>query len=120
MLGAATPSITSETNSRSSVKKNGLVKGHAYAIQEVREFDGHSLIRLRNPHGGHGALWNGEWSSGCWRWTTHSREELGGPLTLDGSFWMSFEDFILEFRIIYVCRVFDTMRWNAYPKIEVN
>jgi Calpain large subunit, domain III/Calpain family cysteine protease len=52
------------------------------------------------------------------------RQRLGyNPDTTkeDGVFWMSFEDFIVNFRNVYVCRLFKTVRerkedlvWNKY------
>jgi hypothetical protein len=46
-------------------QRNGLVKGHAYALVGVDtvEVDGKTveLIRLRNPWG-NAREWNGEWS----------------------------------------------------------
>ena len=67
----------SQATSKNEVEEklsNGLVKGHAYSVTDVREvplgsglqafFKGQKLhmVRLRNPWGG--KEWNGAWSDG--------------------------------------------------------
>lgn len=41
---------------------------------------------------------------------------LGHDKNRDGIFWMAFEDFICEFKSIYVCAVFDD-RWIKFGPI---
>lgn len=81
----------------------GLVKGHAYAVTDVRyiELDAKSrgiiffvaaerklMIRLQNPWGE--KEWNGAWSDASeeWNQVTDSRKaELGITVDEDGEFW---------------------------------
>lgn len=37
----------------------------------------------------------------------------------DGMFWMSVEDFVYEYRALYVCRTFPKDIWTEIPKISV-
>ncbi|NXT21100.1 CAN5 protein, partial [Syrrhaptes paradoxus] len=78
----------------------GLVKGHAYAVTDVRKVRlGHGLlsffksekldmIRMRNPWGER--EWNGPWSDTSEEWQKVSkseREKMGMTVEDDGEFW---------------------------------
>lgn len=74
------------------------------------EYEGDRLIKLRNPHGrtSHTAEWRGDWSDNDEKWTTKAQNTIGyKPDTNnpDGVFWMNIEDFVWEFKYLYVCRV---------------
>ncbi|CAJ0558024.1 unnamed protein product, partial [Mesorhabditis spiculigera] len=104
----------------------GLVKGHAYAVTDVRfiELDakGRSLttfllgktesqrmIRLQNPWGE--KEWNGPWSDGSPEWeqvTELTKKSLGITVDEDGEFWMPWESFAQYFTDISVCQLFNT------------
>ena len=111
----------------------GIVKGHAYSILDVRVVDSFKLLKvtarhilssntltgstlttthrssrnpkLRNPWGE--KEWTGRWSDGSVEWTPRYRTLLGYKEENDGTFWMEFEDFCHTFRIIYSCRIFN-------------
>lgn len=78
------------------------------------------LVQLRNPWGR--CEWRGAWSDGWAGWTKRLRQKLGYNPTAstddDGIFWMSFDDFVLNFRNVYVCRLFKTVsdggQWFKY------
>uniref|UniRef100_A0A8C2X4X3 Calpain 5 n=1 Tax=Cyclopterus lumpus TaxID=8103 RepID=A0A8C2X4X3_CYCLU len=99
----------------------GLVKGHAYAVTDVRRVRlGHGLlayfrsdkltmIRMRNPWGE--KEWNGAWSDSSEEWKKVSkseRERMGVTVRDDGEFWMTFDDFIANFTDIILCRLINT------------
>ncbi|TTI30674.1 Calpain-5 [Bagarius yarrelli] len=99
----------------------GLVKGHAYAVTDVRRVRlGHGLlaffksekltmIRMRNPWGE--KEWNGPWSDSSEEWKRVSkgeREKLGVTVRDDGEFWMTFEDFAKHFTDLILCRLINT------------
>ncbi|CAK9078953.1 Calpain-type cysteine protease DEK1 (Phytocalpain DEK1) (Protein DEFECTIVE KERNEL 1) (AtDEK1) (Protein EMBRYO DEFECTIVE 1275) (Protein EMBRYO DEFECTIVE 80) [Durusdinium trenchii] len=85
-------------------------KGHAYSLLRVEEVDGHRLVQLRNPWGN--TEWRGKWSDGDEEsWTQKMTKKLGHTSADDGTFWMAFEDFVLHYRCVYICRVFDK-EWN--------
>ncbi|XP_041850010.1 calpain-5-like [Melanotaenia boesemani] len=99
----------------------GLVKGHAYAVTDVRRVRlGHGLlaffksdklnmIRMRNPWGE--KEWNGAWSDSSEEWKKVSkseREKMGVTVQDDGEFWMKFDDFIANFTDLILCRLINT------------
>ncbi|XP_039987139.1 calpain-5-like isoform X3 [Xiphias gladius] len=99
----------------------GLVKGHAYAVTDVRRVRlGHGLlayfrsdkltmIRMRNPWGQR--EWNGAWSDSSEEWKKVSeseRQRIGVTVQDDGEFWMTFDDFIANFTDLILCRLINT------------
>ncbi|GBG25013.1 Calpain [Hondaea fermentalgiana] len=102
----------------------GITPGHAYAILDVvEEVDSrgrHCLLKLRDPWGT--SKWKGAWNNqDSERWTRRMRARLsvdkledseaeaastaGGAAT-SSDFWMSMDDFVIQFKELYVCRVF--------------
>ncbi|CAI5773513.1 calpaincalpain-5 [Podarcis lilfordi] len=109
----------------------GLVKGHAYAVTDVRRVRlGHGLlsyfksekldmIRLRNPWGE--KEWNGPWSDTSEEWqkvSNSEREKLGMTVQDDGEFWMTFEDFCRYFTDIIKCRLINTSYLSIHKTWE--
>lgn len=110
LLGAGSPS-----GSDVHISSSGIVQGHAYSILQVREVDGHKLVQIRNPWANE-VEWNGPWSDSSPEWTDRMRHKLKHvPQAKDGIFWMSWQDFQIHFRSIYVCRVYPPeMRYSAH------
>lgn len=101
LLGAGSPS-----GSDVHVSSSGIVQGHAYSILQVREVDSHKLVQIRNPWANE-VEWNGPWSDSSPEWTDRMKHKLKHtPQAKDGIFWMSWQDFQIHFRSIYVCRVY--------------
>ncbi|KAE8627955.1 hypothetical protein XENTR_v10007234 [Xenopus tropicalis] len=109
----------------------GLVKGHAYAVTDVRKVRlGHGLlaffkseklemIRMRNPWGER--EWNGPWSDSSEEWQKVSkseREKLGVTVEDDGEFWMTFEDFCKYYTDIIMCRLINTSYLSIHKTWE--
>ncbi|KRY13110.1 Calpain-5, partial [Trichinella patagoniensis] len=104
----------------------GLLKGHSYAITEVKKLSLDSryqslfsslfntpekvmMVRLQNPWGE--KEWNGAWSDGASEWDQISKEqqrELGLKIEENGEFWMCWEDICTNFTTIDLCYQFDT------------
>ncbi|GBG28739.1 Calpain [Hondaea fermentalgiana] len=92
---------------------SGLVFGAIYAIYQVRRVDGHKLLQLRNPPGAQ-SEWKGDWGDQSPLWTTRLKHKLGWTDDEDdGTFWMSFDDFCLTFRSLYVCHYYDPRIWRS-------
>ena len=92
------------------VNEEGVVDGHAYTILDVRELDGYRLLNVRNPHGTN--EWQGAWSDyDHEHWTPERMEALGHEAGDDGEFWISIEDFVANYHVIYVCKVFPSDEW---------
>jgi hypothetical protein len=60
------------------------------------------LVRVRNPWGR--KEWSGEWGTGSEVWTKKLGAELGHVRADDGTFWMSFRDFVTRFSRVDVCK----------------
>ncbi|CAL5425722.1 unnamed protein product [Camellia sinensis] len=110
LLGAGSPS-----GSDVHISSSGIVQGHAYSLLQVREVDGHKLVQIRNPWANE-VEWNGPWSDSSPEWTDRMRHKLKHvPQAKDGIFWMSWQDFQIHFRSIYVCRVYPLeMRYSVH------
>ncbi|XP_078786968.1 calpain-5 isoform X3 [Oryzias latipes] len=109
----------------------GLVKGHAYAVTDVRKVRlGHGLlaffkseklqmIRMRNPWGE--KEWSGPWSDSSEEWNKVSkseREKLGVTVQDDGEFWMTFDDFCQYFTDLILCRLINTSYLSIHKTWE--
>lgn len=52
--------------------------------------------------------WRGDWGDNSMLWTRRRRARLGLVKNdQDNAFWMSFNDFCVAFRSLYVCRWYD-------------
>ncbi|XP_042517382.1 calpain-type cysteine protease DEK1-like [Macadamia integrifolia] len=110
LLGAGSPS-----GSDVHISSSGIVQGHAYSLLQVKEVDGHKLVQIRNPWANE-VEWNGPWSDSSPEWTDRLKYKLKHvPQSKDGIFWMSWQDFQIHFRSIYVCRVYPPeMRYSVH------
>lgn len=110
LLGAGSPS-----GSDVHISSSGIVQGHAYSLLQVKEVDGHKLVQIRNPWANE-VEWNGPWSDSSPEWTDRVKHKLKHvPRSKDGIFWMSWQDFQIHFRSIYVCRVYPPeMRYSIH------
>jgi calpain-15 len=100
-------------------QNKGLRPRHAYSLLDVRDVDGHRLLKLRNPWGkseqmvskvttvkvvlGH-FVWKGDWSDTSEKWTRSLRYELMPEGPQDGTFWISFADVLKYFDCIDICK----------------
>ncbi|KAK9169580.1 hypothetical protein Syun_001720 [Stephania yunnanensis] len=111
LLGAGSPS-----GSDVHISSSGIVQGHAYSLLQVREVDGHKLVQIRNPWANE-VEWNGPWSDSSPEWSDRMRHKLKHvpQQSKDGIFWMSWQDFQIHFRSIYVCRMYPPeMRYSIH------
>uniref|UniRef100_A0A3B3TZ69 Calpain 6 n=2 Tax=Poecilia latipinna TaxID=48699 RepID=A0A3B3TZ69_9TELE len=101
--------------------EEGLVRGHAYSVTDVKRVDLDNrlrayfnsetipLIRLRNPWGK--AEWIGAWSDSSEEWSKVDDTEkanLGITVADDGEFWMSFTDWCKNFDEVDICHLMNT------------
>lgn len=91
-------------------ESNGLYKGHAYSITNVIRLTSKDetlrLLRLRNPWGKN--EWLGPWSDRSLDWQAipdQVKQEIGMQVKREGEFWMSFEDFLMNFDFLWVCHL---------------
>ena len=105
-------SVTADVADK-EVQESGLVFGATYTVYEVREIDGHCLIKLRNPPGDHGE-WKGDWGDSSPVWTRRLKKILGWVEEEDGCFWISWDDFCLSFQYIYIAKYYDPRTWKKW------
>lgn len=116
LLGAGT---VLPSSSDRELMESGLVFGAAYVVYDVRQIDGLKLVQLRNPPGDHGE-WTGDWGDDSPLWTKRLKAKLGYVNDADdGTFWMSYDDFCLAFRSLYVCRYYDPAKWHELVRGHV-
>ncbi|KAK6194889.1 hypothetical protein SNE40_000425 [Patella caerulea] len=120
LMAASIPATSAEEMEAST--SNGLVKGHAYGVTEVKNVhlegsglfglfnrDKLPMVRLRNPWGQ--GEWKGAFSDGSPEWNKISkadREKVGLTFEDDGEFWMTMDDFATNFHNVAICRVVNT------------
>jgi calpain-15 len=93
------------------MQANGLANQHAYSVIAAANLkhplvaDDTVIVCLRNPWGNF--EWTGDWADDSELWTEDIKREVGFVDEDDGMFWMSFDDFIENFRRLQVCKVDD-------------
>ena len=86
-------------------KTGGIVPGHAYSIIDAKHVESFRLVKLRNPWGTF--EWDGDWGDKSELWATHKHVAWAcgwkKDAPDDGTFWMSWEDFVKYFDGLDVC-----------------
>merc|ERR1719420_634783 len=86
----------------------GLISGHAYSLICVRKVKAGEktikMVKVRNPHGQ--TEWTGRWSDKSDAWAKHPgvKKELLFKPKEDGSFWMTYKEFLHFFGTVSVCK----------------
>jgi len=108
LLGAGSPA---GSDAPENASEDGIVQGHAYSVNKVISVPHRNLrlIQLRNPWGHKES--SGAWADGSAEWTMEMIQLLEQKDADDGSFWMAFEDFLQNYKFLYVCRFFDEQKW---------
>uniref|UniRef100_A0AC35FKW8 Calpain catalytic domain-containing protein n=1 Tax=Panagrolaimus sp. PS1159 TaxID=55785 RepID=A0AC35FKW8_9BILA len=108
-------SINAETSELEYKLPNGLIKGHAYSVTDMKIVNGPNgptaLIRIRNPWG-NDKEWNGAWSDGSKEWQfvpEDIKKKMEVVKKKDGEFWMSFDDFRTNFENLEICHADPTV-----------
>jgi calpain-15 len=105
-MATAVYSAADEDVSKSEVKKLGLVDAHAYSLIAAREIEDDSgkkvrLIQIRNPWGK--KEWQGDWGDKSDKWTEKTKDQVDFKRKNDGTFWISFEDYVDFFYLTTIC-----------------
>ena len=127
LLGAALTDagVTDEgTSGDMKVTDHGILLNHAYSLVDVAEVGGAGeklrLVQLRNPWGMR--EWEGPWGDGQKEWETSlgqkAMQQLNVTFANDGTFWMAWEDFKVQFNKVYVCRIFQTVPYTSLRRGE--
>lgn len=106
-----------QAGSDTEFSAQGIVQGHAYTLIGARQNIGScgaNLVQVRNPWGK--KEWTGDWSdrSPLWEENEDVRDILNPSRSEDGTFWISAEDFVVNYPSIAV--VFKDMGSNYEKK----
>lgn len=103
LMGCSVP-LPESGGSIESDNGRGLLMGHAYGVlRVVQTRRGQRLLQIRNPWGS--KEWNGPYSDGSREMTPELRAELNHKDADDGTFYMSYEDWLANFSDFAVCRL---------------
>lgn len=69
-----------------------MIVKHAYTVIAVKDVKVAKLVQIRNPWGK--TEWNGDWGDKSNLWTPTLKEECNFVDANDGTFWMSWDDFV--------------------------
>ncbi len=102
----------------------GIMSGHAYAVLDLRQVkdDKGKLIRLvkvRNPWGSH--EWTGDWSDDSPLWTPRLMKELDQTAEDDGTFWIDWDNFVLQYNNVMLCRLLQDEvghKWTRHEEYD--
>ena len=105
---AGTPGVDIFTEGGGPKEDHGIVPGHAYSIIQAKEYKNIRLLNVRNPWGEF--EWGGAWSDNDSHWTDEMIQAFNPSFDSDdGAFWMSYEDFFMNFDSLTICK---TQNWN--------
>lgn len=84
----------------------GLVDAHAYSLISADEITDRGqkvrLLKIRNPWGF--KEWNGDWGDKSDKWTDETKRQVDFVDANDGTFFISFEDYVDFFYITTICK----------------
>ena len=118
LLGATNP-VEDRSLKEAEQGQQGILENHYYAVMDMRDFpkDNLKLVRLRNPWGSEG-VWTGPFCEEADDWEKYKavKEDVKNAPKLkkaDGSWWMSFTDFLTQFERVAVGKLFPDS-WEVY------
>ena len=101
-------SMDASTATAADVAAMGIEPNRAYAVLTGGQMMGERLLRLRAPS--HETEWRGDWSDKSDKWTMRMRQMLNyREDESDGTFWISWDDFVRHFNKVYAMRMLDDM-----------
>ena len=101
---------------REEVREANLVENHAYSVIAAKliTLDNgkkEKLIKIRNPWGFF--EWNGDWSDKSKKWTEKTKQQVNFVDKEDGTFWISFADYVKFFTYSTICHHLDSFVENT-------
>jgi calpain-15 len=97
--------IASSKGAGEEENEQGIISGHAYSLIDLYELESNGqplrLCKLRNPWGH--KEWTGDWSDESSLWTPELKEKLDVSVADDGIFYMSWKDYIDNYKRTSVC-----------------
>jgi calpain-15 len=92
-------------------ERNGLTPDHAYSILDVHQLNNETkLLKLRNPWAR--GSFTGDYGPSSSKWTPELRDRLNFNESVEsGVFWMKYDDFLMFFSSIDVCKLPARRHW---------
>ena len=110
---------TTKNTNNFKLEKIGLTPGHAYTVLGILEINIEKVIKLRNPWGNF--EFSGDWSDYSSKWTEELKIKYEFNKKNDGTFYMSYNDFLKYFITIGFCKIHpDYINNNIKIKKEKN
>ncbi|GMH82239.1 hypothetical protein TrVE_jg11818 [Triparma verrucosa] len=96
----------------------GIVQGHAYTLIGVHQVGSHRLMQCRNPWGKF--EWKGKWSDKHQSWLENREvfQALNPSWDDDGIFFIGFEDFVKNYRMVDVCKRDQNVYTDLYLDVD--
>lgn len=93
-----------------------MISDHAYSVIAAIEVDHPKdgkvkLLKLRNPWGH--KEWLGDWSDNSDKWTPELRKQYNVEQKDDGTFYISYADYINYYRATTICKVHDSYVFSS-------
>jgi len=86
-------------------KESGIAAERWYGLLEIREYNDEMLVRVRNTRSRLGD-WTGRWGNADEEhWTKEASDELYHTREMDGTFWMTFQDWMAHFDRLVIADV---------------
>lgn len=113
LMGCSNATKEADADDGEAAGIDGIMSNHAYGILEVRDIENLQLLRIRNPWGK--GEWKGTFADEEEEWDRHPglKEKLNYQFGNDGTWWMTFSDWVTHYNKLYVCRIFPE-RWQKY------
>jgi Calpain family cysteine protease/Calpain large subunit, domain III len=113
LLGCSNSLKGQDGEQTDEVGGDGIWNNHAYGIMDIRDIKGLKLIRIRNPWGE--GEWKGTFGDEDEEWDKHRglKDELNYEFGKDGTWWMSFEDWVKHYNRLFIGRIFPE-KWHKF------
>jgi calpain len=113
LLGCAKNVRDEDGNQEEGIGHQGIQQNHAYGILDIRTALGIQLIRIRNPWG-YGE-WTGRYADEDEAWDDSKglKEELNYKFEDDGTWWMRYDDWYMNYNKVYICKIFPAT-WQQF------
>ena len=88
------------------IQKNGLVRGIFYSLVNMFHFIDEfgkeiKLMKLKSTN--NESEWNGDYGDYSNKWSRKLRNQVGAKVRQDGEFFMTFTDFLHNFKYVIIC-----------------
>ena len=93
----------SKVNKTYKIQKNGLIRGLFYTLvgmYDLLDSEGSPLQLVKLKSSNLETEWNGDYSDYSEKWSKELRRTLGSKVKKDGEFFITFQDFLENFKYV--------------------